>query len=95
MFEPYSWKFWALLFVALIVYLIILKPLVPIILLKIKLGKDVELYFFPILGHRYWNISGEKNHGDPYYYLSEIRKRNAKCKAILTNYLTCPHIIFL
>lgn len=38
----------------LLVYFVVIKPLIPLLKLKIKLGKKAKLYFFPVFGISYF-----------------------------------------
>ncbi|CAD8199300.1 unnamed protein product [Paramecium octaurelia] len=84
-----------IIFVFYVLYRIVLKPLIPLLILKLQFGKEAYLWYAPIWGLLKYNFRSLKQNGD---FFDDLRKRmreNPQVKILLTNFLDKPFINFV
>ncbi|CAD8068856.1 unnamed protein product [Paramecium primaurelia] len=79
--------------IALIAYFLILKPLVPLLILKLQLGDKAILMFYPISGLLGVFTKSIKNNHDVMETMNKALRKNPKAKVILSNYFNTPCIL--
>lgn len=75
--------------------LLVLSPLVPMLMLKQKLGKRAVVIFFPIAGVNAFYEGSLKKHGDSYEDERRLIRQNPELQVIITNILFRPYLIFV
>ena len=86
---------WAFLILVLVGALIVLKPLVYLIPLKLKYGNKTVLKYYPILGLQKYLLNSLKKHGDVYSLIKNTVRTNPDVKFAIGNLLLEPAIEFL
>lgn len=85
-----------LIFIALMMlYMIVLKPLIPMVLLKLKFGDKTSLFFFPILGSLHTFQQSLKRNGDAFGEYKKIIFKNPNKKFFIENIMTQPFLLFV
>lgn len=84
-----------LIFLVLSLVLLVFKPLIPLIMLKIKLGKEAKIYFFPIIGEFFYMHRSYLNYGNSLSFYDELARKHPNLKVILSNIYFSPVITFL
>lgn len=79
--------------ITLIAYFLIIKPLVPLLLLKLQLGDKAILMFNPISGFIGVFTKSIKTNHDVMEIINHALRKNPKAKIILSNYLDKPCIM--
>ncbi|CAD8122213.1 unnamed protein product [Paramecium sonneborni] len=79
--------------VGIATYFLILKPLIPLLLLKLKLGERAILMFNPIFGFVGLLMNSIKINNDAMETINAALRKNPKAKIILSNYIYKPCII--
>ncbi|CAD8091771.1 unnamed protein product [Paramecium sonneborni] len=74
-------------------YLLIIKPLVPLLLLKIKLGEKAIFMFYPLSGFIGVFMKSIKSNHDVMHTINNALRKNPSAKVILSNYLNKPCIM--
>ncbi len=88
------WSIMLGLFIGFLSYLILLKPLIPLVYLKIKYGDAALFRFVPILGILALSRKSFKEHNDVSHYHRYILSKHPKTKILLTNLGISPLIVF-
>ncbi|CAD8205743.1 unnamed protein product [Paramecium pentaurelia] len=84
-----------IIIVVYVLYRIILKPLIPLLILKLQFGKQAYLWYAPIWGLLKYNFRSLKQNGDFFDDLRKRMRQNPKVKMLLTNFLDKPFINFV
>lgn len=79
--------------VFLAIYLIILNPLVPLLIAKLKLGDKAILMFYPLHGFSGIVDDSLKKNQDFMHKINNELKKNPKAIVILTNILHKPFLL--
>lgn len=77
----------------LILYFIIIKPLVPLLILKVKLGDKAMIMFRPLTGGFALFKESEKKHHDILHEIYAALRKNPQTKVILTNFIHKPLLL--
>lgn len=80
----------ALCLVAITIYFLLLLPLIPLLLLKLKLGDKAILMFYPLFGFLGLLMNSIKINHDVMETFNAALRRNPKAKVILSNILYKP-----
>ncbi|CAK77009.1 unnamed protein product (macronuclear) [Paramecium tetraurelia] len=78
----------------LALFFIIIQPLVPLLLLKLKLGDKAIIMFYPIFGFIGIFMRSIKTNQDVTKSINVALRNNPRAKIILSNFLNKPCIMF-
>jgi hypothetical protein len=78
-----------------VIWYALIKPVIPMILLKLHYGRDCRLFYYPLSGFYHLLGSSFKKYGDSLEHYKRYIKKYPKAKFFITNVGSSPAINLL